>query len=979
MDDTSGASARFRWLLGAFAAAVAVVALGFMGRGRVPTRPPGVAPVPLRAGSVVTARIGGGQVHPYTVDVPAGFLLHLKVEQREADVVLTLHGPNGEPALVIDSPNRASDLEECWWFAPEAGRRRVEVRSAGSSAAGSYRLRVLSIAPARPEDRLRLAAQRQAVRAGRLLEAGDPRGAVARFAVVRGLWRRLGERGQEALTLLRIAEAERRADDLTAATGALRQALGTSRAAGNVWQEAGALMQLGETLRVAGDLEGAWQVQSAALGLARHHGWLDAQAQALANLAAVLDVRGEARAALEHHRQALAVSRRLGNRRQIATALDEVGTRSSRLGLLPEAEGYLAEAILLFRAVDDKRNEGGVLTELGWIYRLRARRNGDAALRECARGFFEQALACRRAAGYEVGEAGTLDRLGTLLRDGKHWDEAQAAYERSFALLRRHPSGRRIAHSLNNQAELQLDRGNPAKARALAARALAEFRALPEPELEGEAYARFLIGRAAAGLGREVEARRELGHALDRFEALRSSLGNETLTASFFALRQIYFEGAIEAWMALDARRPGEGFAADALAVAERAHMRTLIDGIALQTRRNRGAVAPDDTPALSVDRIQGEMLDRETLLLEYAVGEKGSHLWIVGRGGFTAHALPERAVLDPLVREAYKGLVRKKTDPEPLRRLAIELLEALGDRPGIRRLAVVSDGPLAFVPFAVLPWGPLGRPLAERYEIVRVPSASTLLALRHRRAAAPAAKGPTAAILADPVFTAYDSRVGHDPVATPSKEPEDRADLTRAVRGLNLKNLGRLPATRREARVIADLAPDSLVELDFSAARDALDRATVRRARILHLATHALVSADDPAATGIVLSLVDAEGRQRPGFLRLGEIAGLDLEADLVVLSACETAIGPDVPGEGLMGLSRAFLHAGARQVVASLWNVDDEASATFMTHFYQGLLRDHLQPAAALRRAQLSVRAEPRTAHPYFWAGFELQGDWP
>jgi len=126
------------------------------------------------------------------------------------------------------------------------------------------------------------------------------------------------------------------------------------------------------------------------------------------------------------------------------------------------------------------------------------------------------------------------------------------------------------------------------------------------------------------------------------------------------------------------------------------------------------------------------------------------------------------------------------------------------------------------------------------------------------------------------------------------------------------------------------------------------------------------------------VLSLVDEQGRPRPGFVRAEEIAGLDLSADLVVVSACKTALGPEVRGEGLLGLGRAFLRGGARRVLVSLWAIEDRSSAALMERFYEGLLRERLPPAAALRRAQLGLRSEPDWADPYYWAGFEIQGDW-
>jgi len=147
---------------------------------------------------------------------------------------------------------------------------------------------------------------------------------------------------------------------------------------------------------------------------------------------------------------------------------------------------------------------------------------------------------------------------------------------------------------------------------------------------------------------------------------------------------------------------------------------------------------------------------------------------------------------------------------------------------------------------------------------------------------------------------------------------------------------------------------------------------------RIVHIATHGLINSLHPELSGLVLSLVDQRGHAQNGFVQSYELYKLRLRADLVVLSACQTALGEQIRGEGLISLTRPFMYAGVPRVIASLWQVPDRATAELMTVFYRGVLRDQLSPAAALRKAQLKLRKTPRCSHPYFWAGFTLQGDW-
>lgn len=199
-----------------------------------------------------------------------------------------------------------------------------------------------------------------------------------------------------------------------------------------------------------------------------------------------------------------------------------------------------------------------------------------------------------------------------------------------------------------------------------------------------------------------------------------------------------------------------------------------------------------------------------------------------------------------------------------------------------------------------------------------------------------------------------------------------------RSASDVGLAAFDRLPFTRREAEAIGKLAPDALSALGFAATRELALSPALADFRIVHFATHGLVDSRRPERSGLVLSLVDEHGVARNGYLRVPEIAGLELRSDLVVLSACRTALGREVWGEGLVGLARGFMAAGSPRVVATLWNVRDEASSEWMRRFYGGLLRDGLRPAAALRQAQLAMRAHPRWRAPYYWAGFVLQGEW-
>ena len=242
-------------------------------------------------------------------------------------------------------------------------------------------------------------------------------------------------------------------------------------------------------------------------------------------------------------------------------------------------------------------------------------------------------------------------------------------------------------------------------------------------------------------------------------------------------------------------------------------------------------------------------------------------------------------------------------------------------------------------------------------------------MATLRQRARPPNPRQPLISIYADPVFSADDSRVKVPwwqwlrPVSRLRPEPQ----------------LDRLPFSLREAETIRAIAPPGQVvwHLGLDATKDSLMAPAAGQPRILHLATHAMVNDTAPESSWIALSLVDGGGAPREGTLFLNEIFTLNLNTELVVLSACSTGLGKLVAGEGLWGFSRAFFHAGAQRLLISLWPVDDAATAELVGDFYKGLLADHLRPSSALLAARRGMWAQSRWRDPYLWSGFTLTGE--
>ena len=399
----------------------------------------------------------------------------------------------------------------------------------------------------------------------------------------------------------------------------------------------------------------------------------------------------------------------------------------------------------------------------------------------------------------------------------------------------------------------------------------------------------------------------------------------------------------------------------------------------------------------LTLQQIQNELRTDDTMLLEYSLGEEHSHLWAVTSNTLQSYELPSRKILEDAAREVYALLTARQSTEGPqdenyqakveaaddaytekATRLSQMLLGPLAQQLGSRRLLVVTEGALQHIPLEALliPDSTSRTFLIESNEAVALPSVSTLIAIRNGRNRT-SSPNKLVAVIADPVLSNTDDRVQSQTgfSGTALAASDNRSESRTRSAGL-----ARLTHASEEADAISAVAPRGTTFLakGFDATRETAMSQDIGQYQIVHFATHGVLDSEHPELSGIVLSSVDRTGKTTNGLMPLHDIYSLHLSSELTVLSACQTALGKDIKGEGLIGLTHSFMSAGTNTVVASLWKVDDRATAVLMADFYESMLQRGMSPSSALRSAKMKLMRDKRWSAPYYWAGFVLQGEY-
>ncbi len=827
--------------------------------------------------------------------------------------------------------------------------------------------------------------------------------------------RELGDLWGQAQTLTTIGQIYRSLGEPQKAMDHFSESLPLARGAGDKIQEAFALNNFAYLFLDLGEHQQALDYLELALPLWRETGNRYGEADALNSIGIAYDKMGAYERALDFYDRSLTLWRTIGNRLGEADALNNTGIVYTNLGqlegsteLLNKGRDYLEQALALRRATGQRLGETDTLNNLGLVHQhlgdyekaqeffnevlklqvdpsalhnlgLNYLLRGD---RDTALGHLNNALVVFKERGNRDGEAQSLRQIATIYSEMGRLEEALSVGAQaleiveSFRVKIRGPDNRTALQGVNRDFYfLMIDilikkhTLDPSKGYDAAALAFSErARARGLVDLLSEANIDIREGIEPELLQLERDIQRQL-NAKELYRLRLARNGSST-------------------------------------AEVERELKRLLTEYQELQAKirgRSPKYATLTQPTTLTLDQIQA-ILDDDCILLEYALGQSKSFLWAVTPTSISTYVLPNQATIESVARSVYESVTARNTylRNESARQRAIRIRKAdakyneasaelsrillgpVAKGLGRKRLLFVTEGWLQFVPIEALPVPAVHLSTARRlqalifdHEVVILPSASVLSLLRQKTTEKSAPK--SLAVIADPVFGVNDPRAGAIHVA--ANHIEGNALRVNFLERQEFpKDFLRLQFSREEADQILALVPSdsALKATGFSASKDRLKTANLNQYRLLHFATHGFLNTHKPELSGLVLSLIDEKGAPHDGYLRLHEIYNLKLNADLVVLSGCQTALGKEVKGEGLIGLTRGFMYAGSPRVVASLWNVDDRATAELMKWSYKGMLSDGLTPAAALKYAQVKLANDNRWTAPYYWAAFTIQGEW-
>ncbi|MEW6734658.1 MAG: tetratricopeptide repeat protein, partial [Acidobacteriota bacterium] len=685
----------------------------------------------LEQGNPIERELTGGEIHSYQIKLIAGQFLNVVVEQKGIDIVAVLFSPDGKQLAEIDSPNRAQGPEPVLFITEVTGNHHLEIRSLEKTAsAGHYKIKIEELRIAVPQDNSRITDHR-AFAEGELLRVRGSaellQKAIKKYEQALKFFRDIGDRGSEATALNNIGAVYDLLGEKEKALDYYNKALVIRIAIDDKREQAATLNNIGFVYNSLGNKQKGLDYYNKALPLIRAVGDHLGEASTLNNIGIIYYSIGEKERALDYYNKALAIIETVGDHDHEATALNNIGVIYKSIGEKEKALDYYNKALVIRIAINNRRGEASTLNNIGAVYDLLGEK-------EKALDYYNKALLLRQAVGDRGGEVITLNNIGIVYYSLRENQKALDYYNKALLLTKVIGDHFGEAKVLYNIARVERDQDNL------------------------------------------VEAQATIENSIKLSESIRTNIINLELRSSYVASVQELYEFYIDLLMQLHRQNPSAGYNAKALEVSERARARSLLElliesradirqgvdlhlvekerslqqrltdkaEILIRLKNRKGKeieisalekeieqlttefqqiqteirqkspryAALTQPQPLSLKEIQEQVLDQDTLLLEYALGKENSYLWSVTTNSISSYKLPKRDEIETVAKSVYQfvssyenALTNADTTYwQAAIKLSQIIFGPVANQLGKKRLLIVSDGVLQHIPFAGLP-----------------------------------------------------------------------------------------------------------------------------------------------------------------------------------------------------------------------------------------------------------------------------------
>ncbi len=987
-----------------------------------------------------------GEKHFYSVTARENEFIEIVCDRKGVDIGLAVFAPNGEKLSTSNATDGFAGRDSLAFIAEKAGEYRIELNShRPGNIIGSYTILLKDKRVANENDLTRSAAMKFLGEAREILNGAENRYEKATQALEKlekavSLFEKSNDLQGQATALFHIANiTANEFGDEVKAVEFFEKALEIWRKIDDDAGKAICLMRLGRESSDKGEFEKSSAYLTEALAINKKLSDRLGEAATLSILCRFYNDTGNFQKGFEMCRE----SQRLGQNSDPLTDYITYNALGSLYGNTGDEEKALEYTHLTLERIlltGDLLNPIRLATAKSNIARiLFSQKKYTEALTS-----YQDALSVSQKVKRPKYEAYFLTRISLTFYELKQFDKALEAGEKSLALYRQHYARNRQA-ILNILSNIYIALGQNDKAQTMLVDSLEMNRQNKDRYAEAETLSN--LAQLETRVGNIETALENVRQAINISEILRADLLGKNQRSTYLSILKRFYEFKLELLVKLYEKSSDAKYLEQAWQNQEKIRARSLLEnflengfnlndlelkdffakeqillektadaeiknGEAIKSKNANAQKEAQTNLQKALDDyhiLQEELrkknsrfselnqtkefafadaqnlLDKDSAILEFALGERQSYAWLISKTSVKLVKLPAKNIINQTAREFYLALTNRESKDETAtiekaRQLSGQILQPFaGELANVKRLVVIADGSLQLIPFSALTLAPdtTFQPLIATTEIVNAPSFSSLVFLRANKANRQTSPDKLLAIFADPIFQDDDERFAKNKTIKPKTSTDETAKLAQTLRDFGVDKLARLPFSGIEAREIAAFAPQkTLLALGANASRQNFLRGDFSSYRILHFATHGFLNQQNPDLSGLVLSLYDEKRQSQNGFLRVIDLYSMRLNADLVVLSACQTALGKDVDGEGIVGLTRGFMYAGASSVVSSLWKVEDAATAELMKRFYRAMLKENQTPPAALRIAQNEMSQIKRFRNPNNWAGFTLTG---